>query len=635
MRSVVVLYFGFCSGLLIMAIASAPRVLPLGLATPSARDAAAVAEDRRAAKARRRFVMARVAATAESLPEAQRVLGVMAGAEHGISGVSWTDLPSLKTLARLKARWEAGARSVDDYRDGERPGRPRVALGPKSERVLRDFVLTDRGASVRRLAKQISEAAAEDAMPAPSPSTLARRLSTLRLERTAARYGRKVAEIEAMPHSTVPVDFTHDVWTLDELDSPVWASMYCDQENRWVPIRPHIVLVMDSASRAILSLHVCDPARRRDADGRRPRTGHDREDVLAGLFSAAIPELAKPACCAPLAGYLPKVLRVDNASTHLAVRDGGDASREAETYAALTSLIEVPQLPAGRPINRGTVERAVQTMKELFGELWCHIDRVRPVEWSAETPAAERSRAAAAGDRIPRVELVPAESLPTIRELEEMLAPLVARYNRERRDVLAGLSPEQAYREKMPRHPQKGRALISILPARTGVVGPKGLAFQRNRVPYAFAASTDTFWFKIDTPLTYRVDPLCRVVFAVHGNQQVVLRRLEDEARRMDPTRFAKQQAAVVRYLSQIADEAAREATLSAAGRQIVEATKAAALARAAETTPAAPVTTPSAEPPTDDDVLAAEIARSTRRRRPTLPDTARRAGLRAASLRR
>ncbi|MCA2991623.1 hypothetical protein [Gemmatimonas sp.] len=604
-----------------MAIATAPRVLPLGLATPSVRQAGAAAEDARAAKARRRFVMARVAATAESLPEARRMIALWAAAEQGTAEISWTDLPSLKTLARLKARWDAGAQSVDDYRDEPRSGRPRIVLTPSCEGIVRDFVLTDRGASVRRLTAKLAEAAAKDQVPAPSASTIARRLSAQRLERTAARYGRKVAEMEALPHSTVPVDFTHEVWTLDELTSPVWASMYCDRENAWVPIRPDVVLLMDSASRAILSLHVCDPARRRDADGRRPRGGHDREDVLATLFSAAVPELAEPAMCAPLAGHLPKVLRLDNAKSHIAMRDGGDASRDAETYAALTSLIEIPKLPSQRPINRGSVERAVRTLKELCDELWCHVDRVQPVEWNPETPAAERSRAAGAGDRVPRRSQVTAESLPTIRELEAMLAPLVARFNRTRRDVLEGLSPEQAYRAKMPRQPRKGRDLLSILPARTGVVGPKGLTFQRNKVPHAFAAATKSFWFKVDTTLTYRVDPLCRAVFAVHGKEQLVLPRLADAARRQDPAKFAKQQAAAVRYVSQIADEAAREAALAAASRQIVEGATAQALARASEPGAATPMPAQGAAvSPTPNEALSAEIARNAPRRRPPLP---------------
>jgi hypothetical protein len=228
------------------------------------------------------------------------------------------------------------------------------------------------------------------------------------------------------------------------------------------------------------------------------------------------------------------------------------------------------------------------------------------------------------GNRVPRREVVAVDTLPTIAELEQLLALQVERYLHRRRDSLNGLSPALAYQEKRSRRPRNGRDLMSILPSHTGTVGARGITLQRNRVRHSFAAATATFRYRVDHALTFRCDPLFRGLFAMQGREQVFLPRLIDEARATDPGQFARDQRGAARMASEVAAEASTQAAISAIATSLATKIHREVLERVArgEQTPEAPSEAASIPAPvaTPEAVLYDEVSANLRPRRQRLP---------------
>lgn len=604
-----------------MSIVSAPRLAPLARSTPSLRAAATVAEDRAMERARIRWRMAAIAAEATSMLEARDLITRLFAAE----GVTFFALPSMKTLRRWRARWLAGDRQIADFRDEDRTGRPRLRLAGPVARLLAEHVEAPVESSVRHLALAARDAMRSFGEVAPSRHTLARRLAVRHLDRVAARYGWRAAEIEALVHGTYPVDLVHEVWQLDEVTLPVWAHQWDDVARCYVSIRCEAVLVIDYCSRVILALHVCDPGRRRDANGRRRRGGFVREDALAALLSAAIPEIAEPAGCAPFGGYLPKTLMWDNAQQHRSLRAGKDENDVRLEFDPLTNVMEVPELPAGRPINRGLVERAIQTIKALCLGMSAHADRVVPADRVRVLPTAKRALAVAGGAREHRREVVPVEMLPTVAELRKELAVRVDRYNlAHEHAALGGRTPATAYRDHRNRNAADGRNLLAILPERTSTVSKEGIVIQREQVRHAFAVETDAYRLKVGRDVTYRPDPLFRALFAQVDGRPAVMRRKIDQARRTKAQSLAQEQREAAVTASVFGADALSEGVVAAmvrtAQRRTVEKlAEDIAEGRLAPMHGGVPSQPPAAQPaPTPEERLAADGRPSPKR--PRLP---------------
>jgi CBS domain-containing protein len=267
-------------------------------------------------RATRRFNIARVAASLPgSLREQRRTLArlIAAGAVPGV-----TETPSRSTLAALRAKWNDGAHALDDYRDQERSGRPRTPLDERLMDAARTLISNGSAPSIRALHTELEGPAAALGLPRPTYAVLRRIFGQHVIRRTAAKYGAAGAELDAIPHATVPARHTHDVWTLDELLLPAWIRSWNRVRKVWVSVRPWVVIVIDVRSRAALAALLVDPARRTDPATGEPAGAVTREDVLAALLSVACRELA-PAATQELAGYLARTIRWDRAQAHRAL----------------------------------------------------------------------------------------------------------------------------------------------------------------------------------------------------------------------------------------------------------------------------------------------------------------------------
>jgi hypothetical protein len=219
-----------------------------------------------------------------------------------------------------------------------------------------------------------------------------------REQRSAGRHGVAAAVHDAQVVATVPCEYVHEIYTLDEFLLPAWVRAWYRAERRYISIRPWVVVLQDYLARPVVAWHLCDPARL-GVDSAEPLGRYDSDDVLATLLTGACPELA-PDSTADFSGRLMRVLRWDNHSTHEALRE------------RIRRIgIRVPDLPVARPKNRGVVEALIKTLKR-----WCeglngvhgHINEYLPTDRTPdditrmEDLEALRTEASARGERVPR-----------------------------------------------------------------------------------------------------------------------------------------------------------------------------------------------------------------------------------------
>lgn len=255
---------------------------------------------------------------------------------------------------------------------------------------------------------------------------------------SAGRHGRRAAVLDHGLKSAIPADRSHDVWTLDEFELPIFVRAYDPSLDAEVVVKPQIVLVMDHCSRAIISCHLV-PAFGDLGDGVGPRHSAtaSTEDILGAVWSAALKELA-PEATQAFAGYLPRILRMDNATSHRQLRD------------AFQELgIEVPRLPTYQPAARGDIERLFRTFKAELPDLQGLTQHYYVAENATEHPAQRRSRNVGVGRSTVRAPIA-MQDLLTIAELQPHLDALVAQYNTTSHDGLGQLTPRHAYINRLP-----------------------------------------------------------------------------------------------------------------------------------------------------------------------------------------
>ncbi|WP_396216285.1 hypothetical protein [Gemmatimonas sp.] len=425
----------------------------------------------------------------------------------------------------------------------------------------------------------------------PSKDTLRILLGRGRtLQRSAAQHGAAAAEIDAIPHSTVPAVLPHDVWTLDEFMSRRWCGLY-DLHHpdgpRWVSYRPEVVVIIDNATRVITGYWVVDPTGRTQPDGPTPLSGFAADDVLAALLAAAIPSLGT-AATRPFAGHLPHgQLRWDNAKAHAALT------------ARLKEIgIEPPHLPAYRPINRGIVERLIGTLKQWEEGTLGHEDAFVPADRVQQEEADAQAAAAATTARRRQRTVIEPIDLPRIEEFRREVERLIYRYNYEHRHRgLQGRTPAEAYQALYPRrHSQdaarmrRGADLLALLPAHTTVVTREGVVHRGER----FAFTTDRRMLMVGTPLTYRADPGRRGLLLEEPHGLTLLPPLHYWANGQNPDQIAETQAGASEHAAAQARAARADREALLVGHHLLE--RAAKDAAAARATAQATANAPEAE---------------------------------------
>lgn len=523
-------------------------VTALGGTPPSERCRTAAVSQRQWDAAAHRFAVTRYAAL---LPPSCSLAGRLHYLEQAmeagllVKGV----IPSREQLRRLLVRWEEGHRSIADYLDGRRrSGVPRRMLHPELQTVVDTATASGAAKRPSGLRRELHETAKGIAVRdgvrpwVPSKDTLRQWLGAGRLlERSAGLHGAAAAQIDALPHSTVPAVLPHDVWTLDEHTSRRWCGIFDHTHpdgQRWVSFKPEVVLIIDNASRVIVGYWVVDPLQRHVPSEPLKLSGFSADDVLAALLAAAIPSLGT-AATRRFAGHLPHgQLRWDNALAHRALNE------------RLKRIgIEPPDLPAYRPINRGIVERVGGTLKQWeedalgYDEAFVPTDRSQQNEDEAQALAASTT-----ARRRLRTAIAPID-LPRIDEFRRDLERVIYRYNYEHHHrALDGRTPAEAYEALYPRRHsadakrmRAGLDLLALLPAETTVVKREGVVHRGERYAY----TVNRKMYMVGTPLTYRADPGGRGLLVEDAGDHVLLPPLMIWASGQTPEQIAETQAGV------------------------------------------------------------------------------------------
>ena len=604
-------------------------VTSTGERSPSDLEQQSVATQRQWDRATHRFHVARFAATmGRESSNAARQAAVVRAMEAGI-------FPRGPVLSRERIRllvqqWDRGDRSIAQYMDGRRRSgvRPTV-IAERLMDVVDQAVLAQRGATggaIRQRMLEVAEVERQTTgalLRVPSLKRVRQLIAAMGVaQMSAARHGAAAAEIDGLPHSTVPASTVHEVHTLDEFTMRRYAAMWDPTHPdgpRFVSFKPEVVFIIEHVTRACVGFWVIDPSRRLDPATKRPKlSGFDQDDVLAALLSVAFPPVAT-AATRQFAGYLPTVLRWDNAKAHTAL-----AKRLTDAG------FVVPEFPTYRPINRGLVERAIGTIKR-----WCdatrlpgHEDRYIPADRVQTDGDVAQAEAAATQTRRPTRTVIPVDQLPRIAEIREELELVVRRYNYgHRHRAHAFRTPLDMYREHLPREGSKaaaqlrpGRDILAVLPVETTKVGREGLVHRGTRFSFVRDTPSGPVWMSLGTPVTYRADPMLRALYAEGPNGIECLPRVEHWAKGQDPKHVAEQQTAIATELTARA-VAARETTdalelgTAALARGKAEAAEAAARAAAsatdesddggeAETAITRTAPAPAAPGPDDTDVL-------------------------------
>jgi hypothetical protein len=453
-------------------------------------------------------------------------------------------LPSKGTIATLEKAWKAGRRSVEDYFDNYQ-GRTPEFLPEVFERKIQHVIRSGNGKSAHQLTVEFREMAGELGLEAPSYYMVSRRFAKAgKLRRAAARHGSRAAIVDGVPHGRVPARHTHDVWALDELDFPVFIGVWSKRNERWESSIASLVLVVDLRSTAIVSWHLCDPARRLNADGDLPDGGFDTADVLGALLSAACPELA-PESTRAFAGYLPRRLRWDNASPHKAI---GEMLKNAGI------AIDARRIQKRQAFSNGGAEVRVRVSKRWTAGLRGHVSTHAPTDLLTKSTADQaRLRTVLAayttGRTTQKISIHP-EQLPRIEEARMFIDDIITRYNRVHVSSLFRRTPFDQYHAELARDtPRRGRDLVRVLSPQSTVVTNGGIRHYANSREYRYVPVVEnTLWLN-DRAVTYVADPLNRGIF-VEDHHRLHFLAHEPEPDEILAAQMARTRAALARVFS-------------------------------------------------------------------------------------
>jgi transposase InsO family protein len=524
-------------------------------------------------RARRRYLISGIVAAfgADASPREQ-IEAVQKAINVGVLDVA--AVPSSRTIRRWLAKRAARPNSIDSFKEEPRCGRTRLHIDARLGKIIEDAVRTQRPKSIRRVHKTVKEAAALHGLHAPSYGTVYAFYKALgTLLASAARHGKEAAEIDGLPHSTVPAPFTHDVWTLDELVLPVWTRLYNPVTKGWNSFRPTVVVIYDNCSRVIVGYWVCDPDRRFTRTEPGLHMGADKTDVLATLVGAACPQVA-PSACRAYSGYLPQTLRWDRAWAHRALAEG------------LVGLnIEVPDLPGNRPINRGLGERGIGTIKPMCDSILGYNQEYSPSDRPG--PAVEDDQEVAAGtdSRVKTKTFIDPEYLYSIDEIRPLFDAVVRQYNElhEHRGIEMQC-PGDVYRKQLrrPRERRRGADIRLLLDPKVVKVAREGVVHWEGPRSYRFATAAGVLALTLGAPVSYRADPMLRGLFAEADGHPLFLKPLSVWAAEQNPAHVAKDQKAAAGRAFVDANRVRRLADAQAIGLAALEQAESAQLAAAA-----------------------------------------------------
>lgn len=525
--------------------------------SPNGRRQRATARMSANARAQWRLLVARTAAEAEGTL-LDKYNAVRAAIRSGaIAGNG--EVPCVETVRTLLRRFENGAISAADFRDDlSQRGRTAAPFHDAQVEVVRQVAGQVGLGNLAHLTKLVNAVFTERGLPPLSKYRLTRALRLIGLAAlTADRQGSRAAVLDAMPRGTYPTRYTHDAWHLDEGDPRIWSRVFCRWCGQWVSAREQAIIVKDHRSGAWLRVHLADASRRVDPETNCCHTtGFDSDDVLACLLSVARPELAAPGF-EELAGYLPGRLRWDNAKAHqklvtdilnpmalklaeaLELDEEDDESPvEDEELAPMRTEF----IPVRRPDLNGSVERAMQTLKDWTVAARGHVDLVIPEDQLKPGLDLGRHRsqvATSTSERQPRLKVVPVMSLPTHDELQEVLHEVGRRYNTEHVSRRHGMPPLFAARKHMPPRARKGTDLVRALPLSTHTVQRDGIVVQRGGVRIEYDSVHNGIPLPPGAPADVYVDPYQRVLWLEQGRYVVTLKPKTERAAEQDPADLA------------------------------------------------------------------------------------------------
>ncbi len=533
-----------------MSLYAPDKAEKIGTYTETRKRARARQMERREARAKERLRVAKLAAEKRKNKKSWRKI------EEEIEEMAAAgDLKrpySHEKIRQLAADYASGKKSESDYLDRRRAGRPN-RIDHVLLNMIRTAVLTNEASPVAELYRKLGETATKLGIAMPSYDTVKRRVAELgRTKRTAAAYGARAAQMEGMTHSTVPAQFPHDVWVLDEFESPFYSQVWDKKLEKMVSVRATVITIADHLSGVIVGYWLVDPSRRTDPEtGLVMRSGFEASDVLAALLSAAWGRALATPACADFTGWLPRCLRWDNHRTHGSLRpiltelgerlgvevasfhkasedapvtsfaDWQEVEVEGVQYSDAQHGIVVPKLPRMRAINRGKIERTIGVVKRWCAHVDSHVDRVIPLDRLDTSPKWLRDVKAGAGFREFRRMPMDVKRLPSIEDSRAILDGVIRRFNHEAVPMRIGMTRRALYKKTWSdTGPRPGVDLLAALPVEAAFVREEGIVHDRDGISSVFSYEIEgRYAMLLDTEVTYKVDPLHRGIWVLVENR--------------------------------------------------------------------------------------------------------------------
>jgi hypothetical protein len=496
-----------------MSIGTEKPTKPFGRVTPGRQRQMTQAVTEAWSRANRRKQMAEIAAIVPGSLETKR-LAVVRAMERGVLPPG--AVPSKSTIKYLKERWEQGDKTLEDYMEAPRTGRPAVLLAglyqAEVDRVIEGGYGTTAHELLLRFKGQAGDAVGRTV---PTYHLVHKQFAAAgRLKRAAARHGSRAGVVDGAPKGRVSTKHTHDLWAIDELTLPIWVGMYSDKLGRWISARCDLILIIDVRSTYPVGYYVADPSRRTTPDGHIRESGFDSNDVLAALLSAACPELA-PDATREGAGFLPNCIQWDNHQVHKAI--------EAQFKAARID-VEFRRIPVRHAFRNGAVERPNGVVKTWFSGCDGHLDDYLPTDRLTQDKLDQgllrAERAGSSPDRESRKLTVLPEQLPRVGDVREIVDEVMRRYGHEHVRTLFRQTAISRYHSQMARRtPRRGRELLRLLETDTTTVKDAGIQYVADGCRYDYLAVIDHALLMDGKPVTYAADPVNRGIFVFAGHK--------------------------------------------------------------------------------------------------------------------
>lgn len=467
-----------------------------------------------------------------------------------------TTIPSRSTIKRWR-RLPAAEVTIEGLRDGARSGRPRKHWDPILRAELDRKVAEDGVRNVNELHRHLKRFAQQRGLAAPNNYQVRTRLAEIpQVARVVAAFGRRAGIADAIVHGTVPADYPHQMWTMDEMTYPVWVKAYDPVVGAVIAQQMEICFAVDNCCGVVPTYYVVNPLTRGVL------RGVDRWDVIATAVGGMLPELAPPACQA-FSGYIPKVIRWDRANAH------------KELQSRLLRIgVDVPDMPGDSPWSRGLVERTVGILKNAATRLKGYVGLYEVAEHRAA--GDERATLRAAGDTTTRLRektsILIAE-LYTIEEFTEQFDAIVREFNETLIHTEWRMPRAMRYLEQLrPGELRSGRDAISLLESSRHVVKKDGIVLSH----HAFAAASPTMAFFKGEMVDVRADPALRGIYVADREKTYhFMPRKKDQAKRLDAATVSKamyQAVSVYDKISKAARQQLRDAATSIESGEVADA---------------------------------------------------------------